>query len=259
MIVIDDIILYRGAFFMWDRKGIKADAKLELKQSYWLSFAVCLVATIISGGVNFTTNFGGGTGTAVTEVTDTFLGGTINPMILFAAIAVLGVILIVAVVIGLAFTFFIINPIVTGQHNFFISAANGNREFAHLFSAFKSGRYISIVKVMFFRDLFIFLWSLLLVIPGIIKYYQYRMVPYILNEDPSLSYKEVLQLSRQMTDGEKWNIFVLDLSFLGWYLLGLMACFIGVLFVSPYYHATFAQLYFRLKEKISSDSGTNIN
>ena len=74
--------------------------------------------------------------------------------------------------------------------------------------------------------------------PGIIKSYAYRMVPYILADNPKMDAMEAIALSRKMMDGQKWNTFVLDLSFLGWYLLGILALGIGTLFVHPYKFST---------------------
>lgn len=100
---------------------------------------------------------------------------------------------------------------------------------------------------MFITDVFIFLWTLLLIIPGIIKTYAYAMVPYILSEEPELNYRDAIDRSIEMTNGHKWRMFVLDLSFIGWYLLGAMLCFVGTFFVHPYYYATQAELYLTLK------------
>jgi uncharacterized membrane protein len=148
-----------------------------------------------------------------------------------------------------AYVAFITNPITAGQCSFFTRAPSGDRQFANLFSAFKSGRYMQTVKACFMKDLVIFLWTLLFWIPGIVKFYQYRLVPYIISDDPSLKYDQALFLSRRMTDGEKWRMFVLDLSFIGWFLLGTLAFGIGILFVVPYFEATWAQLYLRLRTK----------
>ena len=108
--------------------------------------------------------------------------------------------------------------------------------------------YKNIVKIMFFRDLYLLLWTLLFVIPGIIKYYEYRMVPYILAENPQMPKNQVFVESRQMMDGQKWSTFLLDLSFLGWDILGVMTGGILTLFyVQPYKDATGAALYERLR------------
>lgn len=73
--------------------------------------------------------------------------------------------------------------------------------------------------------------------------YCYLMVPYILAENPDMKAREALRLSREMMDGQKWNAFVLGLSFIGWQLLGTLLCGIGTFFVQPYVDATFAELY----------------
>ncbi|MFR5556791.1 MAG: DUF975 family protein [Coprococcus sp.] len=80
---------------------------------------------------------------------------------------------------------------------------------------------------MFFRDLFILLWTLLLIVPGIIKSYSYRLVPYILSENPHMDRKRALELSQQMMDGHKMEAFVLELSFFGWFLLSALTCRTG--------------------------------
>ena len=108
---------------------------------------------------------------------------------------------------------------------------------------------MNVVKIMFWRELKIFLWSLLFVIPGIIKSYEYSMVPYILAENPHISSERAFELSKKMTRGEKWKIFVLDLSFLGWRILGVLCCCVGEIFLQPYVEATYAELYQVMREK----------
>ena len=103
---------------------------------------------------------------------------------------------------------------------------------------------------MLIMELKIMLWLLLLVVPGIIKAYEYSMIPYLLAENPSLSASEAFSLSKQMTTGQKMDLFVLDLSFLGWIILGAICCGIGLLFVQPYPEATKAEVYLILKHRI---------
>lgn len=102
---------------------------------------------------------------------------------------------------------------------------------------------------MLVSKVYIFLWSLLLIIPGIIKAYAYRMVPYILADNPNIGVNEAITLSNEMTRGHKFDMFVLDLSFIGWYILGSIALGIGVLFVMPYENATNAELYLVLRKE----------
>ncbi|MNE91711.1 hypothetical protein D3C80_1893560 [compost metagenome] len=75
------------------------------------------------------------------------------------------------------------------------------------------------------------------------------MVPFILADNPNIGYRRAVDLSKQMTRGHKFRIFVLDLSFLGWIFLGLLVFFIGVLFVLPYINATKAELYLALRQQ----------
>ncbi len=80
-------------------------------------------------------------------------------------------------------------------------------------------------------NLFLALWSMLFVIPGIIKYYAYAMTPYLLAEDPSLSTLQAITMSRQLMHGNKWRLFCLEFSFIGWYLIPLAIAFIPPFFL----------------------------
>ena len=101
---------------------------------------------------------------------------------------------------------------------------------------------------MLLSGLFIFLWGLLFIIPGIIKSYSYRMVPYILRDEPELSPMEVISRSRDMMNGQKLNAFILDLSFIGWALLTALTCGLaGIFYVGPYKAGTDAALYDAVK------------
>ena len=108
--------------------------------------------------------------------------------------------------------------------------------------------YKNVVKVMFFRDLYIYLWSLLFIIPGIIKSYEYRMIPYLLSENPEMTKEEAFAESKRLMMGQKWETFVLDLSFIGWHILGGFTFgLLNIFYVAPYQLATNAALYETLK------------
>lgn len=230
---------------MWDRVTLKSNAKMELRVSYWLSFAVCLVAGLLGAarsGLSFSFSFGRHDSNLKNYVAQ----ATGNPAILWT---IVGVALLV-VAFAVCFTVFVTGPVAVGSAGFFIRAPREDREFGNLFLAFSNGHYLRTVKTMFFVGLKTFLWSLLFVIPGIVAAYRYCMIPYLISEDPSLTTKDAFRLSNEMTYGEKADIFVLDLSFIGWNLLGALACGVGVLFVNPYYEATRAQLYYALSAKM---------
>ena len=89
----------------------------------------------------------------------------------------------------------------------------------------------------------IFLWTLLFIIPGIIKAYSYAMVPYILAENPNLSTKEALDLSKKMMYGNKGRLFCLQISFIGWMILCALTLGIGYIFLAPYQKASEAYFY----------------
>ena len=117
-----------------------------------------------------------------------------------------------------------------------------------IFSGFKSGYYGNSAKILIFRNIFQFLWSLLFVFPGIVKSYEYRMIPYILEENPGIDKEEAFARSRTMMSGNRWKAFVLDLSFLGWYILnGMTLGILGIFYVNPYVNQTNAALYLKLK------------
>lgn len=96
---------------------------------------------------------------------------------------------------------------------------------------------------------FTFLWTLLLIIPGIIKQYAYSMSFYILADNPELTAREALSKSKEMMNGHKWDLFVLQLSFFWWYLLVGITFGIAAIYVTPYISATTANFYNSIKEK----------
>lgn len=97
--------------------------------------------------------------------------------------------------------------------------------------------------------LFTFLWSLLLIVPGVIKSYAYSMAPYILQDNPNLTAMECLDKSQKMMKGNKWQLFCLDFSFVGWYIVGALCLGVGTLWVTPYHNMAKANFYMALKAK----------
>lgn len=168
-----------------------------------------------------------------------------------AILAVAGAVIVLVVAIVLLFSsvlkIFVLNPLEAGCRNFLLRNAVGESDLGDIGFGFTPD-YWRNVKTLFLRDLFRFLWGLLLFVPGIIKRYSYRMAPYILADRPELSGTEVLTLSRQMMNGHKWKTFVLDLSFLGWNILSALTFgLLGVFYVNPYRQCTNAELYRELK------------
>jgi len=162
------------------------------------------------------------------------------------------------VVLSILFSLFVAGPLEVGGRRYFTSACCRQYDLSSLGFSFQRGRYMNVVGVQFLRGLYTFLWSLLFVIPGIVKAYAYSMVPYILADNPNLPASRAIELSCRMTAGQKWKIFVLDLSFLGWILLGALACGVGVLFVNPYIDSTRAELYMLLRHNALQDGLTTM-
>jgi hypothetical protein len=160
------------------------------------------------------------------------------------ALVVGGILLfIVLFIVIAAIHAFLFNPLEAGTARFFVRNLNDKAEIRELAYCYDHG-YLNVVKTVFLRDLYIVLWGLLLIIPGIIKSYEYRMVNYILAENPEMNTKDVFAMSRDMMRGNRWRAFVLDLSFLGWHLLSLITIGLaGIFYVFPYRNMTNAALY----------------
>ncbi len=229
---------------MWTRMDLKMRGKLAFRRNYWSAVIVALVMAIFIGGA-YSRNSSGASDAY--DYYQNYGGHHVSgaesmalAMFTLLAAAVVGIISIIFMIVKI----FVGNLLLVGGSHFFIENQTGNPGVGVLGSAFRGGQYGSIVLTMFLKNLFIGLWSLLFVIPGIIKHYEYLMIPYILAENPGMDRQEVFTISKRMMMGQKWDVFVLDLSFLGWRLLeGITFGIVGVFYVEPYYQATMAELY----------------
>ena len=134
-----------------------------------------------------------------------------------------------------------------GISAFFLTVIrNGKAEFESFFNGLTDNigtKFISMLLV----QIYIMLWTLLFYIPGIVKSYSYAMTPYILLDKPELSATDAITESRKMMNGHKMELFLLDLSFIGWILLSLLTCGILFFYVAPYMQAARAEFYRTLK------------
>ncbi|MCR8743722.1 DUF975 family protein [Romboutsia lituseburensis] len=181
---------------------------------------------------------------------------------LFSGVSVLIVILISICValIGTVLKVLVFNPIIIGKNNFFMGIRENDRKVGDIFFLFKESKFIKPAITIFFVDLFTFLWTLLLIIPGIIKHYEYYMIEYILSENPDIDRKRAFELSKYMMDGQKLDTFVLELSFIGWDILsGITFGLVGIFYVNPYRESTFAELYATLRENAIQNEFTDVN
>ena len=228
---------------MWNRKELKAKGKTAFKANYWKSVLSALLLSIAVGGAAFVTANG-----ADKDELSAQLGNLTDAQIFAVLMIVLGVVATIVLVAAII-RIFLLNPLEVGCQRFFVENSKNPAELSELGFGFKN-HYGNVVATILLRDVFLFLWGLLFLIPAIVKTYSYRMVPYIVAENPDMKATDAITLSRNMMKGHKWNAFVLDLSFIGWYLLscltlGLLAFF----YVSPYHYATNAELYNALKSK----------
>ena len=214
---------------------------MAFKKNYVSAVVVALLMGI------FGTVSGESSARRVSENSDIYSGNLFNVGMITGLLAGIATVVILIVLVAKVF---VGNLLKMGGYRFFILNQTAQPGIGTLLDGFRSGHYVNIVLTMFLRDLFTALWSLLLVVPGIVKHYEYLMVPYIIAENPAMDYKEAFQISKQMMDGEKMEAFIMDLSFFGWYLLSAVTCgLLAIFYVNPYVQASFAEMYTFNKQK----------
>lgn len=222
---------------MWTVSDLKKKGNYYFRLNYWPTVLVSLISLIISVGTSFSsTNI-----TSSIESTD--LSGFMGLWLIALIPAAL-----IGIAVSVGFSVFLANPIKIGVCGFMYRNHKEKASIDIAFSGF-SKNYMNVVKVMFFMNLYTFLWSLLFVIPGIIKSYEYRMVPYILSESPEISVDDALKISSVMMDGHKGHAFGLDLSFIGWQILNAFTVgILGIFYLNSYVNMTNAALYENLRQ-----------
>ena len=223
---------------------IKERGKADMKANYGMSIVVSLIFSVVAGGS------AGYSGSNVSRSAgDAFKNSGLSSETMTAIIgAVIGV-LIIIIIIGFILEVFLFNPLKIGCQNFFVKNTAGPAELGDLGRAFKPS-WVNNIITMFLCDLFIGLWFCLFIIPGFVKLYSYRLVPYIQAENPDMKGTEAITLSRKLMNGNKWRAFCFDLSFFGWFILGVITCgIVGVLYVAPYYNCSCAEFYKAIKDE----------
>lgn len=256
---------------MWTRKELKTKAKLRFKANYWKAVLIGLAVLFITGGSGTAGGFAQGmvSGSDAEEEdyqqelgddsqilrVDPENGVELNEEDLIDAVALtmlIGIVVFVAIIIcliAIPLEILVFNPLYVGCKRFYLKNLKEDAQVREICYSFDNG-YKNTVKTMFFRELYTLLWCLLLFIPGIIKSYEYSMIPYILAEHPDMPRKEVFALSKKMMDGNKWRAFLLDLSFFGWLILDALTLgILGIFYLNPYMEQTEAALYEKLKEQ----------
>ena len=152
--------------------------------------------------------------------------------------------------IGLALGLLIICPLSFGYEVAFLRHVRGEDDeelITRPFEAFKSySRYLGTSLLV---TVFVMLWCLLLIIPGIIMGYAYEMTPFIMHDNPEMSAMDCIRKSKEMMRGYKWKLFCMDLSFIGWLLLCILTLGVLTLWVTPWMQCSHAKFYEELKAR----------
>lgn len=228
---------------MMKSKELRVKAWNSLKGKYWMAFAVAIVLGILASiGTNFAT-FSQNLMNIVNSVDPAEMDQTMA----VGALVISGSALIIAI-IGLLIDIFVGAPATIGLCNYFIKNTDSKPSFSDAFSGFKVkyGRNIGTLLLVAIKSI---LWTCLFIVPGIIKMFEYAIIPYILADDPEISSKDVFKKANLMMKGNKWRLFKLDFSFIGWALLACLTCGIGAFFLVPYVEAAKAEFYVELKNK----------
>lgn len=237
---------------MWTRTELKQKAKNQMKGRYFSYLAVSIMPQISTFIllmpvylIYFIIIFA-----SLIPIMASLSDGNNSPDLLLGfSVLVFPIIFISIYFFIFAIMIFFTQPVIVGTNRWIVrSRENQNIPIFICFSAFRKGAYLKTVGSMAYMMLFSMLWTLLFYIPGIVKYYSYRMIPFILADNPGIGAKRALALSTRMTAGHKMDMFVLDMSFIGWFILGYMVCAVGLYAVIPYYQATLAELYDVLKK-----------
>ena len=140
-------------------------------------------------------------------------------------------------------------PLTWGYQTLFLGAVRGGEVTAKdMFEGYNKELFSRVLTTTLLYYVYVFLWSLLLLIPGCIKAYSYAMTPYILKDNPEMKNNAAIEESMRMMDGHKLELFMLDLSFIGWALLSLLTCGIGFLWLAPYMNMARVNFYEDLKK-----------
>ncbi len=227
---------------MWSIGEVKKTGKEAFKRNYWNCVLVALILGILASGSSMTSQTGS---------VKNYENINLDNETLLAILAVLASIIVVFTIVWVVLRIFVLNPLEVGCYEFLKDNITQPAGLDRLKAPF--GDYKRTVITILLRDIFLALWFCLFIIPGLVKIYSYRMVPYILSDYPELSPKEVITRSREMMNGNKWKSFLLDLSFIGWILLAIVTCgLVGLFYTSPYMNSSEAALYIKLRDGAAS-------
>lgn len=232
---------------MWSIGEVKSTGMFYAKRNYWSCVLAALLIGVAGGSASgsvssFSNSFAKSVGDS-----DVF-GAVILPILLFAIVLSL-----TATAAAVCAKVFALNLLMAGGMEYMHrNLFDEKPSLINLFNGFRV-KYWAKVRTLFFVDLYVFLWTLLFIVPGIIKSYAYRLVPYIIAENPDISTDDALRLSDAMMQGNKGRAFGYDLSFIGWAILSVITFgAVGVFYFGPYKASSDAVLYERIKQQYNA-------
>ncbi len=217
-----------------EAKELRASARKALKGGYWKAFWFCLLVCVLMG-----------LSSVFLHLTSAVLGLNSDGEVPSGMDVAGLVLLVLAIIAGILKA-----PISVGMKKYFISLfRNGKAEKGAAFSMM--GKLWRCFWLEILIGIKTFLWSLLFIIPGIIAAINYSQAKYVLAENPDLKAREAIDRSKHLMKGHKWDYVYLCLTFIGWLLLCIVTCGIGLLFLAPYLESAFAAFYFDRKGSLS--------
>ena len=220
----------------YSRAELKQDAKAGLSNRWGLAIGSMLLALFVPS--------------LIIGFVEGLLSTFSSLCLSYQSYGIAGLLGILSSLFSLAAIIFFVGPLSMGYEFFSLRFVRGmNVNVTLPYRAFSSSCYMRLTVSFLMMNIFIFLWSLLFVIPGIIKSFSYAQMPYILMDHPEMGWKEALEESKRMMNGHKMDYFVLLLSFIPWLLLCGITFGIAFLYVGPYMQMTCVNFYRGLKEE----------
>lgn len=220
----------------YSRKDLKQMAKNHLNGHWGVAIGAVLLALIVPSFVLSVPE-------AILSVMSTVMmeTGDIEQGTLYSALGS---------VLTMIFTILVLGPVSMGYYAFSLRLSRGCEVTATMpYRVFTNGAYGRFTLAFFMMNLFITLWSLLFIIPGIVKAYAYYLMAFIMTDHPEMGWKEAIAESKRMMRGHKMELFVLHLSFFGWLVLTVLTMGILMIYVLPYMQQAEANFYRALKEE----------
>ncbi|MDO4491958.1 MAG: DUF975 family protein [Lachnospiraceae bacterium] len=240
--------------------ALMKETKEPLRRAYWKITVTTVILMMLAAAVSYSALVG-----TINEIPGLFqrvianeFSGerTLDFRMVAVVLTMVGGMLMLSLIIKLFLNIFLENPLLVGADKMMLSALEPGEPvvLASLAHAFDSD-YLNSVKVMFLKRLFRDLWMLCLIVPGIIKGYEYMLIPYLLAENPYQTWHEVFAKSKQMMKGYKKKAFLIDLYFIPWSILGLLTMgILTVFYIEPKKTLVKADFYLKVKSMYEGEN-----